>query len=81
MDIIMKRVFKAADLTELEGFTIQSVTDLDGNSIILHLTTKEGKKAEILVPAEEAHRSKIRDGLQEDKEESITYYLDHFSEN
>ena len=81
MDIIMKRIFKAENLKELEGFTIQSVTDLDGNSIILHLTTREGKKAEILVPTKGTHRSKIRDGLQEDKEESTTYYLDHFSDN
>lgn len=81
MDIIMKRVFKAEDLKELEGFTIQSVTDLDRNSIILHLAIEEGKLAEIIVPAEEVHRSKIRDGQQEDKEESITYYLDHLSEN
>ena len=44
MNIIMKRVFKAEDLKELEGSTIQNVTDLDENSIILHLTTREGKK-------------------------------------
>lgn len=81
MNIIMKRVFKAEDLKELEGSTIQNATDLDENSIILHLTTREGKKAEILVPTKGAHRSKIREGLQEEKEETVTYYLDHLSEN
>ena len=77
--IVMKEVFEAADLKELEGFTIQSVTNPNEDLIMLSLTNTEGKKAEILIPPEETHSSGILDDLQEGKAESKVYYLDHLS--
>lgn len=77
--IVMKEVFEAADLKELEGFTIQSVTNPNEDLIMLSLTNTEGKKAEILIPPEETHSSGILDDLQEGEAESKVYYLDHLS--
>lgn len=46
--IIMKEIFEAADLKELEGFTIQSVTNPNEDVIMLSLMNTEGKKQKFL---------------------------------